>query len=70
MIYNNIIELNTDETFDTMACDDIIHGLLSNGYVLHITPCKYHNGQYTMILEIGGIDESFIPQPTERVNNE
>lgn len=63
-----IIELNTDECFHDMLADDVIHGLLANGYVLNITPCKYNNDKYTVMIEIGEIDDSFIPQPTEESN--
>lgn len=60
-----IIELNTDECFHDMLADDVIHGLLANGYVLNITPCKYNDVKYTVMIEIGEIDDSFISQPTE-----
>ena len=59
------IELNTDECFHDMLADDVIHGLLANGYVLNITPCKYNSDKYTVMIEIGEFDDSFIPQPTE-----
>ena len=64
-ISSKIIELNTNECFNDMLADDVIHGLLANGYVLNITPCKYNNYKYTVMIEIGEIDDSFIPQPTE-----
>lgn len=60
-----IIELNTDECFHDMLADDVIHGLLANGYTLNITPCKYNNDKYTVMIEIGEIDDSFISQPIE-----
>lgn len=60
-----IIELNTNECFNDMLADDVIRGLLANGYVLNITPCKYNDDKYTVMIEIGEIDESFIPQTTE-----
>ena len=60
-----IIELNTNSCFCDVLCDDVVHGLLANGYVLNITPCKYNNDKYTIMIEIGEIDDSFIPQPTE-----
>ena len=63
-----IIELNTNECFNDMLADDVIRGLLANGYVLNITPCKYSNYKYTIMIEIGEIDDSFIPQPTEENN--
>ena len=63
-----IIELNTDSCFCDMLCDDVIHGLLANGYVLNITPCRYNDGKYTVMIEIGEIDDSFISQPTEESN--
>ena len=62
------IELNTDECFHDMLADDVIHGLLANGYTLNITPCKYSDYKYTVLIEIGEIDDSFIPQPTEESN--
>ena len=65
-----IIELNTDECFHDMLADDVIHGLLANGYVLNITPCKYNDDKYTIMIEIGEIDDSFIPQPTETSVND
>lgn len=60
-----IIELNTNSCFCDVFCDEVIHGLLANGYVLNITPCKYNDDKYTVMIEIGEIDDSFIPQPTE-----
>lgn len=66
-----IIELNVcDDTFHDLICDDVIHGLLANGYVLNITPCKYNDDKYTVMIEIGEIDDSFISQSTEESNNE
>ena len=58
-----IIELNTNSLFNDLPCDDVIHGLLANGYVLNITPCKYNDDEYTVMIEIGDIDDSFIPEP-------
>jgi hypothetical protein len=63
--WTKIIELNTSEYFNDMVADDVIHGLLANGYVLNITPCKYNRDKYTVIIEIGDVDDSFIPQSTE-----
>ena len=63
--WTKIIELNANECFNDMVADDVIHGLLANGYVLNITPCKYNSDKYTVMIEIGEIDDSFIPQPTE-----
>ena len=63
-----IIELNTNSCFCDVLADDVIHGLLANGYVLNITPCKYTDDKYTVMIEIGEIDDSFIPQPTEESN--
>lgn len=63
-----IIELNTNSCFYDALADDVIHGLLANGYVLNITPCKYNDDKYTVMIEIGEIDDSFIPQPTEESN--
>ena len=56
-----IIELDTNSLFN--ECDDVIHGLLANGYALNLTPCKYNYDKYTVMIEIGEIDDSFIPQP-------
>lgn len=63
--WTKIIELNTTTYFNDMVADDVIHGLLANGYALNITPCKYSDDKYTVMIEIGEIDDSFIPQPTE-----
>lgn len=63
-----IIELNTNSCFCDALADDVIHGLLANGYVLNITPCKYNDDKHTVMIEIGEIDDSFIPQPTEESN--
>lgn len=68
--WTKIIELNANECFNDMVADDVIHGLLANGYVLNITPCKYNEDKYTIMVEIGEIDDSFIPQPTEVSVNE
>ena len=57
-----IIELNTNLCFNDIYCDDVIHGLLANGYALNLTPCKYNDGKYTVMIEIGDVDDSFIPQ--------
>lgn len=62
---SKIIELNANSCFCDVLCDDVIHGLLANGYILNITPCKYNDDKYTVMIEIGEIDDSFIPQPTE-----
>ena len=67
-LLTKIIELNTDSCFCDMLCDDVIHGLLANGYTLNITPCRYNDGKYTVMIEIGEIDDSFISQPTEESN--
>ena len=64
-ILTKIIELNTNSCFCDVLADDVIHGLLANGYVLNITPCKYNDDKYTVMIEIGEIDDSFIPKPTE-----
>ena len=64
-LLTKIIELNTNSCFCDVLADDVIHGLLANGYVLNITPCKYNDDKYTVMIEIGEIDDSFIPQPTE-----
>lgn len=63
--WTKIIELNTNSCFCDVLADDVIHGLLANGYVLNITPCKYNDDKYTIMIEVGEIDDSFIPQPTE-----
>ena len=65
-----IIELNTNSCCCDVLADDVIHGLLANGYVLNITPCKYNDDKYTIMIDIGEIDDSFIPQPTEMSVNE
>ena len=57
-----IIELDNNECFNDIYCDDVIHGLLANGYVLNLTPCKYNDGKYTVMIEIGDIDDSFISE--------
>ena len=66
--WTKIIELNTNSCFCDVLADDVIHGLLANGYVLNITPCKYNDDKHTVMIEIGEIDDSFIPQPTEESN--
>lgn len=58
-----IIELNNNLCFNDIYCDDVIHGLLANGYILNITPCKYNDDKYTVMIEIGDVDDSFIPEP-------
>lgn len=60
-LLTKVIELNTNSLFN--ECDDVIHGLLANGYALNLTPCKYNYDKYTVMIEIGEIDDSFIPQP-------
>ena len=56
-----IIELDNNLCFNDIRCD-VIHGLLANGYVLNITPCKYNEDKYTVMIEIGEVDDSFIPE--------
>ena len=68
--FDKIIELNTNDCFNDMLADDVIHGLLANGYTLNITPCKYSSDKYTVMIEIGEIDDSFIPQPTTMSAND
>ena len=58
-----IIELDNNMCFNDICCNDVIHGLLANGYVLNITPCKYNDDKYTVMIEIGDVDDSFIPEP-------
>lgn len=65
-----IIELNTNSCFCDVLTDEVIHGLLANGYVLNITPCKYNDDKYTVMIEIGEIDDSFISQSTEMNAND
>ena len=62
-LLTKVIELENNSCFDDLFCDDVIHGLLANGYILNITPCKYPNDKYTVMIEIGDIDDSFISQP-------
>lgn len=69
-LLTKIIELNTNSCFCDVLCDDVVHGLLANGYVLNITPCKYSDDKYTIMIEIGEIDDSFIPQPTKESNGQ
>ena len=61
-----IIELDNNLCFNDIYCDDVIHGLLANGYVLNITPCKYNEDKYTVMIEIGDVDDSFISESTEK----
>lgn len=61
-LLTKIIELENNSCFDDLFCDDVIHGLLANGYILNITPCKYNDDKYTVMIEIGEVDDSFIPQ--------
>ena len=63
-----IIELENNLCFNDIYCDDVIHGLLANGYILNITPCKYNDDKYTVMIEIGDVDDSFISQP--KVDND
>ena len=49
--------------FTDICRDDTIPGLRANGYALNLTPCKYNYDRYTVMIEIGEIDDSFIPQP-------
>lgn len=65
-LLTKIIELENNSCFDDLFCDDVIHGLLANGYILNITPCKYNDDKYTVMIEIGDIDDSFIPQSKEK----
>ena len=58
-----IIKLNNNECFNDLVCVDVISGLLANGYALNLTPCKYDYDKYTVMIEIGEIDDSFIPEP-------
>ena len=58
-----IIEIDNNFCFSDIYCDDVIHGLLANGYVLNLTPCKYNKDKYTVMIEIGDVDDSFIPEP-------
>lgn len=62
-LLTKVIELDNNLCFNDIFCDGIIHGLLANGYILNLTPCKYPSGKYTVMIEIGEVDDSFIPQP-------
>lgn len=63
-----IIELKNNGCFSDITCENILEGLLANGYVLNLTPCKYNEEKYTLMVEIDDVNESFIPEPTEMVN--
>lgn len=65
-LLTKVIELNNNLCFNDIYCDDVIHGLLANGYVLNITPCKYNDDKYTVMIEIGDIDDSFISEAKEK----
>ena len=43
----------------TKCAIDIIDGLISNGYVIEITPTKYSDGHESLIITIKGKDESY-----------
>lgn len=63
---NRIIELKMeDNTFSDMYVYQILAGLFKNGYSVTINPAQYSDGHNTLMIEIGEIDDSFIPQPTE-----
>ena len=55
-----IIELSNNEFFTEVICNEVVSGLLYNGYTLNLTPCKYSDKCYTLMIEIGEIDDSFI----------
>ena len=55
----NIIEIKVDEYFDSYNGNELIRCLLSNGYALTLTPTKYNDNKYSIMIEIGEVDESF-----------
>ena len=56
---DKIFEIKTDEYFDSYRGGDVIRCLLEQGYILTITPVKYNDDKYSMMIEIGDIDDSF-----------
>lgn len=55
-----IIELKVDDnTFSDMYVYQILAGLFKNGYTVAVTPTTYSNGENTLMIEIGDIDEGF-----------
>lgn len=66
------LEMSTD-AYSDMYASDVISGLLHNGYTLCLTPCRYTYGNdeesYTLMVEIGEIDPSWIDEPTESVED-
>lgn len=56
---DKIFEIKTDKYFDSYRGDDVIRCLLEQGYILTITPVKYNDDKYSMMIEIGDIDDSF-----------
>ena len=56
---NKIFEIKVDEYFDSYHGNELINCLLSNGYVLTLTPTKYSRDRYAIMVEIGDVDESF-----------
>ena len=56
-----IFELKcTDKEFNDIYINDTLSGLLRNGYCLELTPCKYEDKTYSLMVEVGDIDESFM----------
>lgn len=54
-----------DDSYNIMYVNDVISGLLRNGYILNLTPCRYKYGDeesYTLMVEVGDIDESWIDE--------
>lgn len=56
---DKIFEIKTDKYFDSYHGDDVIKCFLEQGYILTITPTKYNDNTYSMMVEVGDIDESF-----------
>ena len=56
---NKIFEIKVDEYFDSYYGNELINCLLSNGYVLTLTPTKYGRDRYAIMVEVGDVDESF-----------
>ena len=55
---NNTFEIKVDKYFDSYNGEQLIKCLLENGYVLTLTPNKYSENNYSLIIDIGEVDES------------
>lgn len=54
-----VFEINVDEYFNSYYGDELIRGLLENGWVLILTPLKYNENKRAIMIDIVERNDDF-----------